>query len=396
MKIAYFDCFSGAAGDMIVASLIDAGADKAKLTDSLRSLKVTGFDLAAEKIQKQGLAATRFSVALSAADQPHRHLRHVLEIINGSGISNDAKEKSARIFTRLAQAEATVHQTTIEKVHFHEVGAVDAIVDVVGAMLALELLGIERICCSPIPVGSGTTPCQHGIIPVPAPATVELLKGVPIAPCDEPGELITPTGAAILTTLAEGFGPLPAMTISSIGYGAGTREGKTRPNVLRVFVGDSDESAQQGLERIVLLETNVDDATPQMIAHCAQRLLDAGASDVWTQPIQMKKQRSGLLLSVLCPVAKIGLLEEIIFTETPTLGIRRHYLERKVLARHVEEVATQFGTIRMKVRVFKGTRSATPEFDDCQAAAAKYGVPLQKIMDEASAAWNASGSAAAG
>ena len=387
MRIAYFDCFSGAAGDMIVAALLDAGVNFVKFSETIGGLGLSGCRISAKKIKKQGFAATYFSVAMQAASQPHRHLKHSVEIINAANISSQVRERSIQIFTRLAEAEAKVHGSTIEKVHFHEVGAVDAIIDVVGACVALEMLKIEKVICSPIPVGSGTVQCEHGVMPVPAPATTELLRGVPIAACEETGELITPTGAAILTTLASEFGSVPAMTVTGAGYGAGTRDGKTRPNVLRVMIGDADTSNGGEVEHLVLLETNIDDVTAQLVGYCSERLLAEGALDVWAQPIQMKKQRSGLMLSVLCRQADAGAMESILFRETPTLGIRRRTIQRTALARRIENVDTRFGVIRMKMGEFEGSVTATPEYEDCRAAALKNSVPLREVMAAAIAAW---------
>lgn len=394
---------------MIVASLVGAGADVAALKHGLAGLGVAGYALTIEPVKKQGFAATRFHVALEdEKHQPHRHLKDVLKIIDSAAdLSAKVKEDAGRIFRRLAEAEAAVHGTDINKVHFHEVGAVDAILDVVGACLALELLGVTRIVCSSIPTGSGTVTCSHGVMPVPAPATAELLKGVPIATTDEIGELTTPTAAAILTTLAESFGPIPAMTVRAIGYGAGTRDGRTRPNVLRVLVGDATASApstdpndagpRAALEtdEIVILETNLDDATPQIIGHCMERLLAAGALDVYTVPIQMKKSRPGVLLTVLCDESRAAELERLIFAETPTFGIRRHRAQRTKLARRHETVSTPFGEIRMKlgeggdVGGGVGIRTATPEFEDCKAAALRSGVPLRDVLAAARSAFDA-------
>lgn len=387
MKIAYFDCFSGAAGDMILGSLIDAGVDFEEISRQLAGLGLRGYEVFCERIKKQGLAATHFKVTLTEAQHKHRHLKHILEILNNARIPNPAREMAAAIFTRLAEAEAKVHCTTIEKVHFHEVGAVDAIVDIVGTALALGLLGIERVHCSPIPVGSGTIHCDHGIMPVPAPATAELLTGAPIADCNEPGELTTPTGAAILTTLAQSFGPLPPLITTAVGYGAGTREGKTRPNVLRVIIGNAQSTPAGEVEQVVLLETNLDDTTPQIAAYCVERLFDAGALDAWTQPIHMKKNRSGFLLCALCRPADADNVEQVFFAETPTLGVRRRAVERRTLARRMETVVTKFGEIRIKIGDSGQSTTATPEFEDCKAAALKSRVPLRLVQDEASAAW---------
>ncbi len=389
MRIAYFDCFSGAAGDMILAALLDAGVNFDQVSEIIGRLGLSGYRLSAERIKKQGIVATYFSVLLSDSTQPHRHLKHIVDIINAANVTPLVRDRAVNIFTRLAQAEAKVHGTTVEKVHFHEVGAADAIIDVVGAVIALEMLGVEKIVCSPIPLGSGTIKCDHGVMPVPAPATAELLKGVPIAACDEVGELTTPTGAAILTALASEFGPIPAMSVTAIGYGAGTRDGKTRPNVLRVMIGDAGQTGPLETEQVMLLETNLDDATPQTVGFCLERLFTAGALDAWTQPIQMKKQRMGVLLSVLCRAADAESMERVVFAETPTLGIRRRVVERKALARRMEIVPTKFGDIRMKVGQFEGNVTPSPEYEDCRAAAIKHSVPLREVIAEANSAWRA-------
>jgi len=386
MTLAYFDCFSGAAGDMIVAALLDAGAPFEKLQASIRTLPISGYSLSVDRVVKQGISATRFCVNLdSSAAQPHRHLKHVVEIIKGGRLSDPVKDHAIAIFTRLAEAEAAVHGATIEKVHFHEVGAIDAIIDVVGACVAMELLGVKQIICSPIPTGSGTVKCEHGVIPVPGPATARLLLNVPLAHCDEVGELTTPTGAAILTTLAAEYSSIPAMTPQSIGFGAGTRESKTRPNVLRVFIG---EAATQGdVDEVIVLESNVDDASPQVIAYCLERLLAEGALDAYAMPIHMKKWRTGMLLTALCPLDKADALEAIIFRETPTFGVRRRLMERRVLRRRVERVMTKFGEIAIKIGEREGIETATPEYDECRAAALNYRAAIRDVIETALAAW---------
>lgn len=388
MKIAYFDCFRGAGGDMIVASLIDAGADAAAVREGLVSLALGGYALSIESVNKQGFAATRFHVELEGRDkQPHRHLKDIIEIINRPALPAPVMEKAGRIFERLAIAEAKVHGTTVDEVHFHEVGAVDAVVDVVGAVLALHQLGVERVFCSPIPTGSGTITCDHGVMPVPAPATAELLRGVPLAACDEDGELITPTAAAVLTSLASEFGPIPPMTITSIGYGAGARDGRKRANVLRVLIGRT--GAQGEVDEIVVLETNLDDASPELIGHCMELLLKAGALDVYTVPIQMKKSRSGVVLTALCHFEHAALMEQIIFAETTTFGVRRHSATRAMLRRRLERVATPFGEVRMKVGERGGVITASPEYEDCKAAAIKHNTSLRIVVAAANIAWAA-------
>lgn len=393
MTLAYFDCFNGAGGDMIVASLIDAGADPQALKDQLSSLKVEGYTLAIERVNKQGFAATKFLVDLDrTTPQPHRHLKDILSILEKSTLEGSIRDRAAQIFTRLAQAEAKVHGTDINKVHFHEVGAVDAIVDVVGALIALDLLNVDRVVCSPLPVGSGIVHCDHGAMPIPAPATAELLIGVPLAKTDETGELVTPTAAAVLTTLAESFDSIPAMTVQSLGYGAGTRDGKHRPNLLRVLIGQ--ESAQSSTDsdlsdEITILETNLDDTTPEIVGYCMDKLLSAGALDVYTVPIQMKKSRPGVVLTILCESGKLAALERIVFAETTTLGIRKTRAMRTKLLRRIESVSTPYGDIRIKIGEREGVQTASPEFDDCKAAAVQHGVPLREVMAAASAAFTA-------
>lgn len=386
MTVAYFDCFNGAAGDMIVASLIDAGADESTLREGLSSLAVAGYTLKIEKIRKQGFAATRFLVELdTTAPQPHRHLADVVEIIRSGHLPDRVRQNSIEVFERLAKAEAQVHGTSVDKVHFHEVGAVDAIIDVVGAMLALQTLGVERVVCSPIPVGSGTVTCAHGVMPIPAPATAELLQGVPLAETDETGELITPTGAAVLTTLADEFGSLPAMSVSAIGYGAGTRDGASVPNLLRVFLGATSDS--DDADSVTVLETNLDDASGEIVGYTIERALQMGALDAYAVPIQMKKSRPGFVLTVICESARVSAMEGILFRETPTLGIRRRTMQRTKLKRRIETVDTAFGVIRIKVGQREGTTTASPEYEDCRAAAVKHDVALREVIEAARAAW---------
>lgn len=392
MTIAYFDCFSGAGGDMIVASLLDAGADADALRGQLSSLNVAGYAIKVEKVRKQGIASTRFLVELDQQEkQPHRHLKHVLAIIDGAtALPSEVKERSSRVFTRLAEAEAAVHGTTIEKVHFHEVGAIDAIVDVVGAVAALRMLGVTRVVCSPVVVGSGTVACEHGIMPVPAPATAFLLRGFPIATSDETGELLTPTAAALLTTLAESFGPMPSMTIGAVGHGAGTRDGARRPNVLRVMIGEPTHPGTTGLEadEVVVFETNLDDSTPQVIGHAMERLLDEGALDVFLTPIQMKKNRPGVMLTALCEPGDAARLEAVIFAETTTFGVRRHRCARSTLRRRFVTVETKYGPVRMKIGEGGARPVATPEYEDCREAAARCGVAFPVVLAAARHAWD--------
>ena len=388
MKIAYFDCFSGAGGDMIVASLVHAGAGADALREGLNALNLSGYALAIEPTVKQGIAAMRFHVELDRSEpQPHRNLADIVEILDHSGLPDRVRQQARRVFERLAAAEACVHGTTIEQVHFHEVGAVDAIIDVVAAVLALEMLDVGRVVCSAIPTGSGTVECDHGTLPIPAPATAELLKNVPLATCDVSGELTTPTAAAVLTTIASEFGPLPAMTVTSIGYGAGRREGASRPNVLRVFVGRT--SADGDTDEVTVLETNVDDATPQLLGHCMERLLNEGALDVFAVPIHMKKSRTGVVLTVLCKPEQVEVLELILFAETTTFGVRRHNMLRAKMHHRHETVRTRFGEVGIKVGERDGVITATPEYEDCRIAAQAHAVALREVIAAAQLAWQA-------
>jgi len=389
VKTAFFDCFSGAAGDMIVASLLDAGAPKDALLERLESLGLCGYTISIDKTVKQGFSATRFNVELDEnLKQPHRNLQDVVEILSAGSLPEPVRTRACAVFRRLAEAEAAVHGTTTDKIHFHEVGAVDAILDIVAAVSCLELLGIGRVFCSPVVTGMGTVYCAHGLLPVPAPATAELIKGVPLRECRETGELLTPTGAAVLTTVAEYFGPLPAMRIESIGCGAGVRDGNEVPNVLRVFVGEGQSEGEGETDTVTVLETTIDDSSPEMIGHCVERLLGEGVLEAYTMPIHMKKSRTGLLLTVLCEQSKIGAVERIIFAETTTFGIRRHSVERTKLRRRIEEVQTPFGPVRMKVGERPGIITVSPEYEDCRQVANQRGVPLQEVMSAARDAFN--------
>ncbi|MHC4091169.1 MAG: nickel pincer cofactor biosynthesis protein LarC, partial [Planctomycetota bacterium] len=383
MSIAYFDCFSGASGDMILGALVDAGADNATLAQQLEALCIEGCSISAEETTKQGIAATRVTIPGEAAETaPHRTLGTIRKIIEAAPLSDGVRHKAVAVFQRLAEAEAAVHGCSIEEVHFHEVGAVDAIADIVGAMVALEDLNVEGVICSPIPTGSGTVTCAHGVLPVPAPATANLLRGVPLAECDEPGELTTPTAAAILTTLAESYGPLPAMTVERIGYGAGRREGRSRPNVLRVMLGKP--VPEGSTDDITVLEANLDDVSPEVMGYCIERLLEAGALDAYLVPIYMKKSRPATLLTVLAESQKVADLEAIIFAETTTLGVRRQTARRSKLERRIDRVETPYGTIGVKVGL-RGDEVVTvaPEYEDCREAAQRHGVALRVVMEVA-------------
>ncbi len=390
MRIAYFDCFNGASGDMIVGALLDAGLSIDRLRAALDGLRLSGYAIRAEKVRKQGFAATQFSVDLDAADDhPHRHLSHIRKIIEPAKLPDKTKTMALRVFERLAQAEAQAHGTTVEKVHFHEVGAIDAIVDIVGACVGLCELGIERVAASPVPVGSGVIHCDHGEMPVPAPATAILLQDVPIAPSSESFELTTPTGAAILTTLAESFGPMPAMRIQAIGCGAGRRDGQTRPNLHRLLIGEAEDAAGE-YDQVVVLEANIDDTSGETLGHACERLLSAGALDAYCTSIVMKKSRPGVMITVLCRPDDAEQMAAILFAETTTFGIRQHLAHRRKLAREHVTVETRYGPIRLKIgRQGDKVISASPEYDDCRAAALDHEASLRDVMAEARRIWEA-------
>jgi pyridinium-3,5-bisthiocarboxylic acid mononucleotide nickel chelatase len=382
MKTLYFDCFAGASGDMILGAMVAAGVSPDLLRAQLSKLSVTGFDINFETVNRSGLSATYARVE-TAHKHKHRHLSDIKQIIEGSGLSESVKERAVKIFTRLAEAEARVHNEPVDHVHFHEVGALDAIVDVVGAAICFDVLKIDRFICSPLHVGSGMVKMAHGQFPIPPPAVTELLRGVPFYATDIKGELLTPTGAAIITTVCSEYGPIPRMTTEVTGYGAGTREYQDFPNVLRVLVGES-EGAGATDERLWMLETNLDDASPQIIGHVMDRVLELGALDCFFTPVQMKKNRPGVLLSVLCARQDKEAVMKLLFMETTTLGVRSYEVSRRALERSVVRVETQYGPIDVKVAHLDGrVVNEMPEFEQCRETAAKASVPLKVVEDAA-------------
>ena len=386
MRIAYFDCFAGAGGDMIVGALLDAGCDFDALKAELQKLPMKGVTVKAERVQRLGLAGVRFSVEVAEASQGERHLSDILEMVESAPLPQPVTDQARRIFTRLAEAEAKAHNTDVQAVHFHEVGAADSIVDIVGACSALHLLGVERVVCSPIPLGSGSVSASHGTLPVPAPATAALLVGARTAQTQLEGELTTPTAAAVLTTLAESYAPLPAMDVEAVGYGAGTRQGEVMPNLLRVYIGT--ESPEGQADSLIELSANVDDCTGAVIGATIEKLLAAGCMDAWAMPIVMKKSRPAWTLSALAAAADLDEAERIIFSETTTFGIRRRIVARSKLTRHFETIETPYGPIRMKVGRRGGeTMSCSPEFADCLSAAEAHHVPVKEVMGAAMAAF---------
>ncbi|MCK5113768.1 MAG: nickel pincer cofactor biosynthesis protein LarC [Phycisphaerae bacterium] len=386
MKIAYFDCFGGLAGDMIVGAFLDAGLDLAALKPELQKLDIGEFSVSCKQTARGGITGTKFDVEVQGHDHHHRGLSQILEIISVAKLVGKTGDTASRIFKRLAAAEAKVHGCDIEEIHFHEVGAVDSIVDIVSAAVAIELLGIDRIACSPIPIGSGTVKCAHGIIPLPAPATVELLVNAQTFPALNPGEATTPTGAAVMTTLSESFATPPEMKIASIGYGAGLRDDENAPNLLRVIIGHDCEDGEA--DSVVELSANIDDCTGELLGAAMDKLLAAGALDVWITPGYTKKSRPTSVLSALCKPGDVEHMRQIIFVETTTFGIRQRSCGRVKLAREFARVETAFGRVRVKVGRLEGEIvTVSPEFADCKTAAESHGVNIQSVMDAAKSAW---------
>lgn len=390
MKTLYFDCFAGASGDMILGALVGAGVDPRALTEQLELLGVAGWKIDFDKVDRSGISCS-YARVQTAHEHAHRHLSDILKIIYDSRLSQSVKDRAARIFSRLAAAEARVHDQPIEKIHFHEVGALDAIIDVCGAAIGFELLGIERFLCSPLRVGTGMTEMAHGRFPIPPPAVAELLKDKPIYAGDIEGEFVTPTGAAIITAVCEQFGPVPPMKIAATGYGAGTRNHQKFPNALRVFVGET-EGASVPDETLLMIETNIDDLSPQVIGYAMDRAFDLGALDCYLTHTQMKKNRPGLLFSILCRPEDREKFLQMLFTETTTIGARSYEVARRTLVRETIRVETQFGAIDVKVAYLdnganNGAANAMPEFEQCRAAARHAGVPLREVQEAARAAY---------
>ena len=390
-KVAYFDCFSGASGDMIIGSLLDAGLDFKVLKKGLAGLDFHGYELTAEKVLRSSITATKFNVVLVEEEHEHSHeslhhhrgLSEILNIINTGDIPDNVKLKSSEIFRKLGQVEAGIHGVPLEEVHFHELGAVDTIIDIVGTVFALETLKIERVYSSPLAVGSGTVKTAHGILPVPAPATLQILAnaGAPIinAPPSEnpPGELLTPTGAVLITYLASGFRQ-PKLKLEKVGYGAGNKQFSTWPNVVRIWIGEEDDAAND--DGLVLLETNIDDMNPQIYGYLMEKLFAEKAADVWFTPIQMKKNRPAIMLSVLAPSTLEGKLSEIIMKETSTLGIRSRAVSRHMAQREIIEFDSSLGRAHAKIKRFgQDILAVSPEYDDCRRLALEHNLPLHEV-----------------
>ena len=384
MKLCYLDCFSGISGDMLLGALVDAGLEAAALETELRKLKLAGWSLEVTRVRRGELTATKLDFKIRETHH-HRTWKTIRELIRASELAAPVQERAETIFRRLAEVEGQVHGVPAEEVHFHEIGGMDSILDIVGASVALELLGIEKIVASPLNLGSGTVKTAHGILPVPPPATAALLQGAPVYSSGAEGELVTPTGAAVVAALAKEYGPLPPMMVAAVGYGAGTSDPKDQPNVLRVFLGESAEKGA-GVEEpgIVVLEANLDDMSPVVGGYVLEQALAAGALDVFYTPVQMKKNRPGLLLTVLCAPERAEALTQLLFEQTTTLGVRSYRAERRVLERAVETVETRLGPVRMKLARLNGRLlNVAPEYEDCQRLAREKGVPLKEVLSEA-------------
>lgn len=380
MKICYLDAFSGISGDMTVGALLDAGADFGALNDALTSLG-TGATFRVEKTKRRGIAASKFHVE-GGETKSHRHLSHILKMIDAAPLTSRVKKMSSAVFQKLGEAEAKVHAMPIEKVHFHEVGAVDSICDIVGACFCFDALGIDAIWSGPLNLGSGTVNTEHGVLPVPAPATAELVSGKPVYSRGPEMELTTPTGAALVSTLAERFDVMPAMSILVSGYGAGTRDFPSQANVLRVLIGEMQHTPES--TTVSVIETNIDDANPQILGYTMERLLESGALDVTLTPIFMKKNRPGTMLTVIASPGDQEALAQLILSETSTLGLRIYSAQRRVLAREITEVDTEHGKVRIK---HAASGAFTPEYEDCRRIARETGLPLKEIIAAANLAY---------
>ena len=391
MKTRYFDCFAGASGDMVLGALVGAGVDPRALVEQLELLGVTGWQINFESADRSGVSAI-YARVHTAHEHAHRHLSDILKIIYDSGLSDGVKERAGRIFSLLAEAEGRVHNQPVGKIHFHEVGALDAIIDVCGAAIGFELLGVQQFISSPLRVGRGMTEMAHGRFPIPPPAVAELLKGKPIYAGDIEGEFVTPTGAAIISAVCQRFGSVPAMKIEATGYGAGSRDHHNFPNALRIFIGETEDATGLADETLLMIETNIDDMSPQVVGYVMDRAFELGALDCYLTHTQMKKNRPGLLFSVLCRPDEREKFLQMIFAEMTTIGARSYEVLRRALARETVTVETQFGPIDVKVACLnssanKDAVNAMPEFEQCRAAARQAGVPLREVQDAARAAY---------
>ena len=388
MRTLYFDCFAGASGDMILGALVSLGVDRDELTKRLRLLDIADFDLEFSVVDRSGILATHVDVRVPD-EHVHRHLSDIEAIIGRSRLPESVKSRAIAIFTRLAEAEASVHGIDVGSVHFHEVGAMDAIIDVVGACICFEMLGVERFVASKIHVGSGFVTMAHGKYPVPPPAVAALLKNIPTYATEIEGELITPTGAAIISTVCESFGPMPEMSVEHISYGAGTRSYKDFPSVLRLMLGETSDIAIAGSrnDQLTHIETNIDDLAPQILGLVMERAFEIGALDCWFTPIQMKKNRPATMISILCEPSKASEIKELLYRETTTIGLRLRQVERECLPREIVSVTTEYGDVDVKVATFDGAAvNWMPEFEQVKRLAAEKEVAFATVWDAAQTA----------
>lgn len=387
MKIAYFDCFSGISGDMTVGALLDAGLKIETLEKELKKLSLSGYQLEVKKVVKKGISATQFKVKIKE-EGVERRFKDILTILEKSKLDEEIKKDTKKIFFNIAQAESKIHQKDIDKIHFHEIGGLDSIVDITSAVIGIKTLGIEEIHSSALPVGKGFVKCAHGVIPVPAPATLELLKNIPTYSGGIESEMITPTGAAIISTLAKSFGKQPLMKIERIGYGAGEKE-FTIPNLLRINIGekiakDKDFKDDYISDEAVLIETNIDDMNPEFYDYIMDKLFSQGALDVFLTPIQMKKNRPAHMLSIIVYEQNLKEILEVLFSESTTLGVRVREVKRLRLGQQNFMVETKYGKIKVKVGMFKGEiKNIAPEYEDCKKMAKQHQVPLKEVYEEA-------------
>jgi len=384
VKLLYLDCFAGISGDMLLGALIDLGVSADELRSELAKLRLPGYSISTRRVEKQNISATKFDCIetphlVMKQGHSHRGYTEIAAMITGSGLSDNVKRRALSVFRRIGEAEAKIHGVPLETIHFHEVGAVDSIVDIVGACLAVEALGVEDVQALPVPLGSGFVETAHGRFPVPAPATLELLRGIPTQPTGVTVELVTPTGAALLAEFCTQFGPVPAMKIDRIGYGAGSRDLERSPNVLRAILGDTTGGES---DVVNVVETNIDDMNPQLFGDVLDRLLAAGALDVWLTPVHMKKNRPGTVLAVLCEPKHTDALTELILSHTTSFGVRVTTAQRRKLAREFIKVPTPYGVIEVKVgRLGKRVLSWSPEFESCKRAATAHGVSIKEIQE---------------
>jgi uncharacterized protein (TIGR00299 family) protein len=380
MRIAYFDCFSGASGDMILGSLIDAGLSPQRMREELKKVSIPGVRLNVRKVIKGGISATQVIVAGKKEVRSHRNLNELLKIVERSHLESEVKKKSIEVFQRIASVEAKIHRKPVEEIHFHELGGLDSIVDIVGSIWGFRQMGIDGVYVSKVNVGTGFVKCEHGILPVPAPATLALMKGKPIYSSGAETELLTPTGAALLTSLGSHFGQMPSMKVEKIGYGAG-RDDLPHPNVLRLIIGTP--AVTSGQERVTVIETNIDDMNPQFYEYVMERLLEMEVQEVYLTPILMKKNRPATLLAAICPPEKLPSVIEFLLKETTTLGLRWHEEERSRADREILSLQTKYGRIRFKLARWQGRMiNLSPEYEDCKRLALKKRIPLKEVFEE--------------